>query len=65
MAIVAFVAFMWLLWLLWLSCGFCAPCSKYPLFLGYDADPLLKKVVFTMETQVFNKTQTRTSGYLE
>ena len=31
------------------------PYSKYPLFLGYDADPLLKKEVFTMETQVFKK----------
>ena len=29
--------------------------SKYPLFLEYDVDPLLKKKVFTMETQVFHK----------
>ena len=28
------------------------PHSKYPLFSGYDVDPLLKKEVFTLENQV-------------
>ena len=31
------------------------PYSKYHCFFGYDVDPLLKKEVFTMETQVFQK----------
>ena len=31
------------------------PYTQYPLFSGYDVDPLLKKEVFTMENQVFPK----------
>ena len=34
------------------TCVGCAPYSKYPLFLGYHVDPLLKKEVFTAENQV-------------
>ena len=29
--------------------------SKYPFCLGYDVDPLLKKEVFTLKNQVFQK----------
>ena len=31
------------------------PYTQYPLFLGYDVDPLLKKEVFTLKNQVFPK----------
>ena len=31
------------------------PYSKYPLFVGYDVEPPLRKEVCAMETQVFQK----------
>ena len=39
------------------KCSRPTPYTQYPLFLGYDVDPLLKKEVFTMEIQVFQKMQ--------
>ena len=36
----------------------------YPLFLGYDVDPLLTNEVFAMETPVFPKKPWK-SGHLE
>ena len=34
-------------------------------FLGYDADPLLTKEVFTIEAQVVQEVPIKKSGYLE
>ena len=46
----------------WPRVGDHTPQAKYPFFSGYDVDSLLKKEVFTMETQVFQKNTLKKSG---